>query len=112
MPLFNPPTVSVQNTVTTDPIKLTFKQETNVTNSSGGVPTASASSPDRALVVITNNSSAPVYLGYVQSGLSASNYAIKLQPEGTYESPLGFTGDIYCSLSSSQTIKVTEFEYA
>lgn len=90
MPLFNPTQVSV----TLPSPEPTNKAIASTINASTTNVLLVSSSYSRKGLTIWNNSSSNLYIDYA-SDVSASYFAIKILPNGSYELPYGYTGEIH-----------------
>jgi hypothetical protein len=112
MPLFNPVSfVNNQNIPTTD---LEFIDQTSYTKgfSDGASNVNKTSASDTSPVwftCVSNIGNAEGFIGF-ESTTSPTNYIVKLLPGGYYETPLGYTDDLFYWSEANEKYVVARFK--
>lgn len=103
MPLFNPTGTSLDSLVLKS-----FTKLTRGTGAASAAKIANTGEPKQRAVIICNTSGLPIYLGFSAS-TATDNYVAKLEPNGVWESSLGYTGEVWGWIDSGQTYSVSIF---
>ncbi|NJM22596.1 MAG: hypothetical protein HC836_11265 [Richelia sp. RM2_1_2] len=106
MPLFNPSSSSIE--------PLVLKSFVKTTRGSGAASAAkilNTGEPKQRAVIISNTSALPIYIGF-SIDVAVDNYVAKIEPNGVWESAMGYTGEVWAWMSANQTSSVSVFGIA
>ncbi|MBF2016301.1 MAG: hypothetical protein IGS23_14070 [Rivularia sp. T60_A2020_040] len=106
MGLFNPSSSSVEPLVLKSFVKLT-----RGTGAASAAKFGNTGEAKQRLVIVSNTSGLPIYLGF-SSSTGLDNYVAKVEPNGVWESVVGFTGEVWAYMDANQTSSVSIFGIA
>lgn len=110
MPLFNPSTGSSANAKRIQLIEQVYMVNSDG-NSTGFL--VSVGEPNKVFTSISNPTfnDFDILVGY-EIPVNPQSYAAIIKPGGTYETPYGYNGDIFCTAPANKGVVIASFEEA